>query len=154
MLIQTKIAIFLGGLLIAIAAVYFYGSHQYSKGFDQANLKATARAEKVSEEYRKKEQDWQTQAKQKDDAYDQAKANTQSAVVTLTSSNLSLRNAIADYKRRLSQASSSSNGTSDKGEIGIDLFAECSDKYSELAKETARLADKVNAQAGYLVIGR
>lgn len=152
--LPIKIAVFLGAVLITITGVYFYGTHQYSKGFDQANLEASARAEKISEEYRKKEQDWAKQAQEKDDAAQKAKFETKSATDKLVVSNNSLRNTIAEYKRRISEATTDPKGTPDKGETGIDLFGECSERYGQLAKETARLADKTNAIIDRLAIGQ
>ena len=86
--------------------------------------------------------------KHSEEAYDEyLKTKTALDVANgkLVDADVSLRNSIAAYKRRLSETSKSTERTFDPREIGSDLLGECAERYTNLAKETGRLSDKANA---------
>lgn len=154
MTLPDKIIAALVLILSLIAAFMLYGHSQYAKGYNQSNLEAKAAADDLNKKYRKKELDDQRIAKEKDDAYQHEKSATAAAAVALSKSNDSLLHSIASYRSRLSSLANSTGRTDDKGTVGIDLFAECSNRYNDMAKEAGRLADKDNALIDQLAIGR
>ena len=137
------------GLIAAVcAAIWGYGKHEYNSGYGQSQLENKADVAVLEKKYRDKEIADQAEADRKFQEYKDAKKATDDANTALTATTSSLRNQIALYKRRLSKTASNPAGTIATGEIGIDLFAECTDRYASMGKEAGRLADKVNALIG------
>ena len=139
--------------LIAAAAAFFslvglalwVPAHYKEQGRAEVRKEWKAAADKQSLINRAKELTDAKHAQDKYDEYIKAKGNLELTNVELNLDNVSLRNAIAAYKRRLSQASTSPQGTIDQGSLGGDLLEECAGKYTAMAKEAGRLSDKANA---------
>lgn len=141
MSIQTKLIAF----LLLILGVLGYGYWQNKKGYNQAQLEAKAAIADLEIKYRAKEQEAQKKADTNYAEYEAQKVTTQKTSDSLAATTNGLRNQVAIYKRRLSETSGNPAGAIAAGTVGIDLFAECADRYSNMAKEAGRLADKVNA---------
>lgn len=104
-----------------------------------------AKAAEQDKQFRQKEKEWQDESDKKYAEYQARIKELQDANVQLSASADSLRNAIARAKRSLSEASANPERIIETGTVGLDLFAECTDRYQKLAVETGRLADKTNA---------
>ena len=149
MFLQYKLlaALFLVGGLIA---GYFSWHHKvFSEGDTQGYARAQTEYKKAFDAQsiinRAKEA---ADLKKSQDKYDEyLKANHDREVINaqLTDANIGLRNSIAAYKRRLSEASNNPQGLISPREAGPDLLGECAERYTVLAKEAGRLADKANA---------
>lgn len=83
-------------------------------------------------------------AEEKFNEYLQTKQALDVANSNLAAATVSLHNSIASYKRRLSEASQSTERTFDPRAAGADLLEECAARYSSMAQEAGRLSDKVN----------
>lgn len=137
-------------LIGCLIAGYFSWHH---KIFKEGNTQGYSRAQDefkiaYAKQYlinRTKEAADLKQSQDKYNEYLNTKTALDAANSKLADADISLRNSIAAYKRRLSEASKSTERTFDPREIGSDLLGECAERYTNLAKETGRLSDKTNA---------
>jgi len=129
--------------LIAATAAFFslvglalwVPAHYKEQGRAEVRKEWKAAADKQSLINRAKELTDAKNAQDKYDEYIKTKADLERANTDLGIANVSLHNAIAAYKRRLSQAATSPQGTIDQGSLGGDLLEECAGKYTAMAKE-------------------
>lgn len=136
-------ALFLIGAVIG--GIKWYGHSQYQAGHAQAELEAKAATSDLEKKYRQQETEAIKQSEQKYEKALDEKRKTDAANRTLDGVAVGLRGQLAVYKRRLSEDGTNPGGSIATGEVGIDVFGECSDRYSGMAQEAGRLADKVNA---------
>lgn len=149
MLLQYKIIAVLV-LLASLVGGYFTWHHKVFKegdvqGYSRAQSEYKIAFEKQSIINRAKEASDRKKSEDNYDEYLKTKTALDVANAQLADANISLRNSIATYKRRLSEASKSTERTFDPREIGSDLLGECAERYTNLAKEAGRLSDKANA---------
>jgi len=146
MSIQAKLI----ALILLIVGIFGYGHWQNKKGYRQAQLEAKAAVADLEIKYRAQEQLAQKKADNNYAEYEAQKLATQKSSDSLTTTANSLRNQLALYKRRLSEAPGNKEGAIATGEAGFDILGECTDRYSNMAKEAGRLADKVNGLIGQI----
>lgn len=103
-------------------------------------------ADKLNKEYREKERLAQAESDRRYSEYENQIKTTMAAHRQLDASAGRLRESIASYKNRLSQATFDPLGVSvaEERETGADLLGECAERYRSMAKEAGRLADKTN----------
>lgn len=140
MSIQAKLI----ALMLLIVSVFGYGHWQNKKGYRQAQLEAKAAVADLEIKYRAQEQLAQKKADNNYAEYEAQKLVTQKSSDSLATAANSLRNQLTIYKRRLSEAPGNKEGAIATGEAGFNVLAECTVEYEGMAKEAARLADKVN----------
>ena len=135
--------------LALIASILYAGhktaDHLREQGRNEIRAEHAIAYAKQSAINRAKEASVLKQSQDKYNEYIHTKAALDVANGKLADADISLRNSIASYKRRLSEASKSTSGITEPREIGSDLLGECAERYSNLAKETGRLSDKANA---------
>jgi hypothetical protein len=146
MSIQAKLI----ALILLIVGVFGYGHWQNKKGYRQAQLEAKAAVADLEIKYRAQEQLAQKKADNNYAEYEAQKLVTQKSSDSLTTAANSLRGQLTVYKRRLSETADNPAGTIATGEAGFDILGECTDRYSSMAKEAGRLADKVNGLIGQI----
>ena len=132
-------------LVLIVGLAEYERRHIYNQGYQAAVEQYKLEAAKQDAIYRQKEKDMQDESDRKYAEYQQKLKELQDANNQLATASDGLRNTIATSRRRLSEASNCPAGVIETGTVGLDLFAECSGKYEELARETGRLADKTNA---------
>lgn len=131
-------------LLSLVGVVLWIPPHYREQGRNEIRALWKSAADKQAIINRAKELADAQHAQDKYDEYIKTKADLATANAQLGVANVSLHNAIASYKRRLSEASKNPQGVIDTGAIGGDLLEECAGKYTAMAKEAGRLSDKVN----------
>lgn len=132
-------------IVLFVCAAEVERRHLINQGYQMAVKEYEAKAAEQDKQFRKKEKELQDESDKKYAEYQAKIKELQDANVQLSASADSLRNAIARAKRSLSEASTSPERIIETGSTGLDLFAECTDRYQKLAVETGRLADKTNA---------
>ena len=133
------------GLLCA--GVYVGYEHIKEQGAKELRDEVQKVADKLNKEYREKERLAQAESDRKYSEYENQIKTTMAAHRQLDASAGRLRESIAGYKNRLSQATFDPLGVrvTEERETGADLLGECAERYRSMAKEAGRLADKANA---------
>lgn len=140
--IPTRLLICAGIILLVAVAFWGYGRHEYSQGAKNERIKI----EKVQEDIRKAQQ----VDKDKADADYRGKIYaTQQKARDLDAKLVSTNRVLADLRGKLKSAGTCS-GLNDAGTDWIGVLGESWAEYTDLGKETARLADKVGGLQGYI----
>lgn len=142
--IYWRIASYLIAIAVAIGGLHWYGSRKYDQGYDKAVLDAQAQAAKISEQYRKQEQDARKKAEERYAKYEEEKAKTAAARDRLANLYSGLRTDYEAYKRAVSNAANDPVKASRIGAAGIRNLESCTTEYKRMAEEYAGSADQLN----------
>lgn len=142
--IYWRISSYFIAIAVAIGGLHWYGSKKYDQGYDKAVLDAQAQAAKISEQYRKQEQDARKKAEERYAKYEEEKAKTAAARDRLANLYSSLRDDYAEYKRSVSRAANDPERATRAINAGIDNLEQCTKRYTDMAKEYAGRSDQLN----------
>jgi chromosome segregation ATPase len=138
----------LGLVALAFGCALGIYQHEKHKFIDQGRAEVQKKwddaTQRAREENIKIELAKQKEANEKYDEYQVRLNQMQASNDKLNSSLERLRNTIASSKR-VPTTSADQQRPIEQREVGADLLGECAGRYSDLAKEASRLAEKLNA---------
>ena len=138
----------LGLVALAFGCALGIYQHEKHKFIDQGRAEVQKKwddsIQRAREENRKIELAKQKESNDKYDEYQVRLNQMQASNDKLNFALNSLRNTIASSKR-VPTTSTDQQRPIDQREVGADLLGDCAARYSDMAKESARLSEKLNA---------
>lgn len=135
--IYWKIGSYLLLAAAAIGGLAWYGSYQYGQGYDARDLIAVKSEMTFLQSARTKEQGWQNQLSEANDAANKRETKIRADATAARTAAGRLHNDLADLRRKLPQLTE--QAVRQYADTASIVFGECTAKYVELAETADRI---------------